>query len=113
MEHDEKCELVDFIAEMSSGMTFSKKDIFTLKDMTRPVMCACLFRSRHDRTELGWGVSQATLDLMRQNFQRTVGNKNLGIPHRVVVSRSALAPPIWEKDGRVIEVDFRNRRRLT
>jgi hypothetical protein len=117
MEHDSKCELVKGReAWAKKGLTFSSEEWHTLMYATKPVMCAC-----HRRQHGGLRPGEPTFSemiAMGQNFLTFCANNNFGgfFQEGSVTGRFKVEGPELEvrerKEGRVIEVDFRNRRKL-
>lgn len=108
--HDLKCELPGMIAAWGKkGVHPSGDEVGLIREATRPVMCACSTRSRR---ELRPGEPTFNeMKVMNENYLNFLVGLRMG-------KKVKIDPPLskkWgpeTKAGRVIEVDFRNRRRL-
>ena len=111
--HDEKCELVNFMADLSRMVSLTNADIKTLMETTRPLMCACRMRRKRVGNLPIYMPEEQVLRRMHENFLLTVANKNLGvpIPGRIQMKKARGPKLKAGQEGKLIRVDFRNRRR--
>lgn len=114
MKHYPNCELVTFRTSMlGHGLVLNAFDWQVVLGTTYPMMCWCSQRLGNEK----WDPTPLQFDQMFQNFARFCANNFSMTPRRrgktvETIRRNLKLDEMKESRGQVIEVDFRNRRRL-